>query len=83
MRIVGREIPPAISNEPSVANLVVADRFMAMLRGLAGGPRHYFPKGVYRYASHEEADEALIDAVARDMAQLAHERTHGAGKVRP
>ena len=83
MRIVGKEVRPPASNEPSAANLEAADRFMAMLRGLCGGPRHYFPKGVFRYRSHEEADAALLDAVARDMAQLALERERGAGKIRP
>lgn len=83
MRIVGKETPPPSTNEPTVANLVAADGFMSMLRGLCGGPRHYFPKGVYRYTSHEEADAAVLDAVARDMAELACEREREARKIRP
>lgn len=83
MRIVGKERPLVVTNEPTVANLLAAESFMAMLRGMCGGPRHYFPKGIHRYASHEAADEALLNAVARDMAELACERKRGAGKVRP
>lgn len=83
MRIVGKQVLPPATNEPTVANLVAADRFMAGLRRLCGGQRHFFPKGVHRYRTHEEADAALLDAVARDMAELMIERERGAGKVRP
>ena len=55
---------------------------MAMLRGLSGGHRPYFPKGIHRYRSHEDADAAVLAAVARDMAKLMIEREHAAGKVR-
>lgn len=80
MRVLGKEKLFAATSEASYANLVAADRFMSMLHGLTGGMRHYFPKGVYRYRSHEEADAALLDAVARDMAQLENER-RGTGKI--
>ncbi|MBL8485889.1 MAG: hypothetical protein JNK22_02125 [Rhodocyclaceae bacterium] len=82
MRVVGKEPLPPASNQPTAANLEAADLFMAQLRGLCGGPRRYFPKGVYRYRSHEEADLAVLAFVARDMANLMIEREHGAGKVR-
>lgn len=81
MRILGKERTFAATSEASYANLVAADRFMSMMRGLAGGMRHFFPKGVYRYRSHEEADAAWIDAVARDMAELEKERWRESGKT--
>jgi len=74
MRIVGKDLLPPATNEPTAANLVAADRFMAGLRLLCGGQRHFFPKGVHRYYTHEEADAALLDAVARDMVELMVER---------
>lgn len=79
MRVVGKEKAFSVSPEASYANLRAADSFMSMLRGLAGGMRHFFPKGVYRYRSHEEADAAWVDAVARDMAELERERRRGIG----
>ena len=80
MRVVGKEKLFAATNEASYENLVAADRFMSMMRGLMGGMRHFFPKGVYRYRCHEEADAAWLDAVARDMAELENER-RGTGKI--
>lgn len=83
MRVVGREKPLAVTGEPTFANLVAADRFMTMLRGLAGGMRHFFPRGVYRYSRHEDADADWLKAIARDMALLEEERQGGNGKTRP
>lgn len=80
MRIVGKERLFAATREASYENLVAADRFMSMMRGLVGGMRHFFPKGVYRYRDHDEADAALLDAVVRDMVELEKER-HGSGKL--
>jgi hypothetical protein len=82
MRVVGKEKSLAVTGEPSFANLVAADHFMTMLRGLAGGMRYFYPRGVYRYPSHEEADAAWVDAVAHDMALLEEERQDGTGKIR-
>lgn len=82
MRVVGNEPLPLATNEPTVANLEAADRFMATLRELSGGNRPYFPKGVHRYCSREEADAAVLAAVAREMANLMIEREHAAGKIR-
>ena len=82
MRVIGKEPLIPGNNQPTLANLEAADRFMAMLRGLSGGHRPYFPKGIHRYRSHEDADAAVLAAVARDMAKLMIERENAAGKVR-
>jgi hypothetical protein len=66
-----------------VANLWAAERLMASLRRLVGGGRHFFPKGVHRYRSHEEADAAWLTAVAADMAELDRERRDGSREVCP
>lgn len=77
MRIVGKTpLDPGIGRL-DVENLLALDRLMHSLRHLGGGPRHFFPKGVYRYRTHEEADAAWRLAVARDMAELMAERDHG------
>lgn len=82
MRVVGKERVLPATNQPSLANLVAADRFMASLRGMCGRERRHFPQGVYCYHSHDAADAALLEAVARDMARLMIERERGSGKVR-
>lgn len=80
MKIVGKEKLFAAASEASYANLLAVDRFMSMTRGLMGGMRHFFPKGIYRYRSYEEADAAWLNAVARDMVELENER-RGTGKI--
>ncbi len=77
MRVVGHpKLNPVCL---SVENLRALDRHMESLQRLSGGVRHFFPKGVYRYRGHDEADAAWLAAVARDMAELARARDRGAG----
>lgn len=83
MRVVGRWPEQQRMSELSVANLWAAERLMASLRGLVGGGRHFFPKGVHRYRSHDDADAAWLSAVAADMAELDRERRNGPGEVCP
>jgi hypothetical protein len=47
------------------------------LQPLSGGARIALARGVYRYASHEEADAAWREAIAVGMAQLARRRRDG------
>lgn len=72
MRVVGqvKEIVARLSSD----NLVALDRQRESLQCLSGGVRRFFPVGVYRYRSHEEADAAWVAAIAGDMAELARSR---------
>jgi hypothetical protein len=36
-----------------------------------------FPKGIFRYKSHEEANEHQAACLAQGMARLVEERKHG------
>jgi hypothetical protein len=60
MRIVGHRKQYDISREPSAAKLMEAARWNDSLARL--GAPGVFPKGVYCYRSHEEADEAWLSA---------------------
>jgi hypothetical protein len=57
MRVVGRR------KEPS-GGLVAADNLLHLLRDLRGS-RPFVPRGVYRFKSHEEADEWLMKMLTR------------------
>lgn len=55
MRRVGKRVEPAVEAKTSGASLASNIAFSADMTRLAGG-RVFFPKGVYRYKSHEEAN---------------------------
>lgn len=76
MRQVGKRVEPAISTEVSGSALAANIAFSADLTQLAGG-RVFFPKGVFRYKSHDEANAHQSECLAEGMAQLAMERRHG------
>lgn len=76
MKQIGTRKEPPITVEASSTALVSAVAFSADLTRLAGG-RVMFPKGVFRYKSHEEANSHAEQCLAEGMAQLAREREHG------
>lgn len=76
MKHVGVRMEPALSRETSGAALASAVTFSADLTRLAGG-RVPFPKGIFRYKSHEEANEHQAACLAQGMARLVEERKHG------
>lgn len=79
MKTIGnKSLNPGIA-KLSVENLRALERHMNSLHRLTDGVRHFFPKGIHRYKSHEEAEAAWLLAVARDMAELVDERDHGTG----
>ncbi|RLJ67749.1 hypothetical protein [Sulfurisoma sediminicola] len=47
-----------------------------MQQAFGAGRPGIFPKGVFFYRFHEEADEALLDALAKRMAKIALARRH-------
>lgn len=76
MKQVDKRIEPAMTVEVSGSALASNIAFSADLTQLAGG-RVFFPKGVYRYKSHDEANAHQSDCLAQGMAQLAIERHRG------
>lgn len=73
MRQVGKHIEQPMTATASGAALASNIAFSADLAALAGG-RIFFPKGVFRYKSHDEANAHQDACLAEGMAQLAKER---------
>lgn len=62
--------------EPNADSLASGIAFSADLSRLAGGVV-MFPKGIFRYKTHEEANEHEARCLAEGMARLARERSRG------
>lgn len=78
MRTVGNRVQDDISFDASAEKLMAGARWNdAMQHGFGSGHPGVFPKGVYRYRSHEEADAAWLDALAARMATIALARRNG------
>jgi len=78
MRTVGNREQDDISFDASAEKLLSGSRWNdAMQQAFGASQPGIFPKGVFRYRSHEEADEALLDALAKRMATIALARRHG------
>jgi len=75
-RQVGRRVLRPASAELSLQALSEAFVLSGELGKLSGGST-FFPKGVFRYRSHEEANRHWDECVARGMARLAVERERG------
>lgn len=76
MRQIGKRKEPPITPEATGENLAGGVEFSADMAKLAGGSV-MFPKGVFRYKTHEEANAHQELWLARGMAQLARARRHG------
>ncbi len=73
MRVVGRRVETPITASPSVQGLIELDRLNATAVALTGG-RCALPKGVFRFKSHEAANEWQAQALADLMGELARSR---------
>ncbi|MFO1227812.1 MAG: hypothetical protein U1F32_12945 [Roseateles sp.] len=73
MRQVGQRQPGAPALAPSAEAM---EQGFALSAGVAlfTGGRGFFPKGVFRYKSHEEANRHEAECLAACMARLARER---------
>lgn len=72
MRQVGSRREPAVSIEASGALLAEGARFSETVSRLA--VTAYIPKGVYRFESHEAANQHDRECLARAMASRAAKR---------
>lgn len=78
MRTVGKRIERPITFDASSEALIEGarwnDEMNRAMEQLCGGNPTGFPKGVYRYRSHEEANRHQEECIAAGMARLAEER---------
>jgi hypothetical protein len=78
MRVVGRQKQYDITFNASAESLMRGARWNdAMQKAFGAGQPGVFPKGVYCYRSHDEADSAWMSALVDRMATLAIARHHG------
>lgn len=71
MRRIGQRLDPVLSEQPSAQGLIEGVQFSAALHALASVG---FPKGVYRYRSHEDANRHEEACLAQAMATLVQQR---------
>ena len=78
MRVVGTRRQYDISFDASAEKLVAGARWNDAMNATFGQPNvGVFPKGVYCYRSHDEADAARLDATVARMARIASIRRRG------
>jgi hypothetical protein len=74
MKTVGHRREKPLSFWASAELLKEGARFNETLQHLPTGRTTFFPKGVYRYRTFEEANRHWLECVARGMAEFASRR---------
>lgn len=77
MRTIGHRKELPIGLLSSGALLAQGARFNDELSRLPTGDTTFVPKGVYRFKTHEEANQHQENCLARGMAKTALERANG------
>ena len=77
MRTVGLRKERPIGLLASGANLAEGALFNDEIHRLPTGDTTFFPKGVYRFNTHEAAYQHQLDCLAKGMAKIALERANG------
>lgn len=75
VRIVGRRVEHPVLGRPSGQGIAAAAALTESLAAMGGG--RLARKGVYRFASHNEAERQQQIDLAQSMADLAAVRHHG------
>jgi hypothetical protein len=75
MRIIGHRKEQPIAFSASAELLLQGARFNDEIHRLPTGQRSFIPKGVFRFASHAEANQQQQDCLAKGMAKIALERS--------
>lgn len=73
-KTAGRQIDREITFNASGAALAAGARWNDEMHKLPTGSAHCIPRGVYRYPSHEAADDHLAQCLASRMARIATEK---------
>jgi hypothetical protein len=71
MKTIGFRITRPLSDRASSVLLAESARFNDDTHRLPTGHTTFFPKGVYRYKSHDEAERHWLECIATGMASLA------------
>jgi hypothetical protein len=75
MRTIGKRIVQQLSATPSGEMLAGGARFSESISAISGlNGQIFMPKGVYRYRSHEAANEHMNECIVLGMAMLARAR---------
>lgn len=77
MRTVGQRKERPIGLLPSGALLAEGARFNDEIHRLPTGDTTFIPKGVYRFKTHEDANQHELDCLTKGMAKVALERANG------
>ena len=75
MKTIGNRRQPQVNPRASADALITGALFSESIARLAKST--FIPKGVYRFKTHEAANEHQAECLARGMASLAAERSHG------
>jgi hypothetical protein len=77
MRIVGQRKERPVGLLSSGALLAEGASFNDEIHRLPTGNMTFIPKGLYRFKTHEEADQHQLACLTRGMASIAKERLDG------
>jgi hypothetical protein len=75
MRIIGHRKEQPIAFSASADLLLKGARFNDEIHRLPTGQLTFIPKGIFRFASHAEANRQQQDCLAKSMTQIAQERS--------
>jgi hypothetical protein len=75
MRQVGTRKEATVQPIPSAEALVAGAQFSMSISQLAGGST-FVPKGLYRFHTHEDAQDKAASWLAAGMARMALDRKH-------
>ncbi len=85
MKIVGQRKQHSITFNASAQLLKEGARFNDEIHRLPGGQSTFIPKGIYRFATHEKANDHWEASIPRGIAQTTLERVswrNSAGRLR-
>lgn len=74
MKTVGHRRERAIAAQPSGRLLAEGARSNDLLQAFPGGGNGFVPKGVYHFATHEQANRHWEACLAEAMARIARKR---------
>ncbi|MDR2187369.1 MAG: hypothetical protein LBE62_04855 [Azonexus sp.] len=77
MKIIGRRRERPLGQPPSGDLLAAGARFNDEVHRLPTGDTTFIAKGIYRFKTHEEANQHQLDCLIRGMAKIARERANG------
>jgi len=75
VKTIGHRQPPTLTLQASGAQLEAGAKFSETLACLS--PLLGIVKGVYRYPTHEAANQHWLECVARNMARSNPKQNHG------